>query len=113
MIRIAASSSSPAPSEPSAPAAMLSTCRTCRSTATSRPSAERPDQTHRLPGAVARGPRIAIADIKRALAASRTNALREQDGLESKRQLRAFRSNDASEGMAAFFEKRPQKFKGE
>jgi enoyl-CoA hydratase/carnithine racemase len=46
------------------------------------------------------------------LAASRTNALRAQVELESEHQIEAFRSRDAAEGMAAFFEKRAAKFEG-
>jgi 2-(1,2-epoxy-1,2-dihydrophenyl)acetyl-CoA isomerase len=71
-----------------------------------------PLQTTNLARAIAQGPPLAIADIKRALAASRTNTLRAQADLESKHQLRAFLSRDAGEGMAAFFEKRPPKFEG-
>src|SRR5260370_1141577 len=62
--------------------------------------------------AIAEGPPLAIADIKRALTVSRTNTLRAQVDLESEHQLRAFLSSDAGEGMAAFFEKRAPKFEG-
>jgi 2-(1,2-epoxy-1,2-dihydrophenyl)acetyl-CoA isomerase len=77
------------------------------------PAADLPAQTATLARAIAQGPPIAIADIKQALAASRTNSLRAQAGLESEHQVRAFLSRDAGEGMAAFFEKRPAKFEGE
>ncbi|MEA2237175.1 MAG: hypothetical protein QOC81_1899 [Thermoanaerobaculia bacterium] len=70
------------------------------------------DETASLARAIAQGPPLAIAGIKRALAASRTNALRAQVDLESEHQLEAFRSRDATEGMAAFFEKRAAKFEG-
>ncbi len=70
-------------------------------------------ETQTLARAIAAGPPIAIAGIKRALAASRTNGLREQIDLESEHQLRAFASADAAEGMAAFFEKRAAAFRGE
>jgi Enoyl-CoA hydratase/carnithine racemase len=76
------------------------------------PAAELPEQTATLARAIAQGPPLAIADIKRALAASRTSSLRAQVDLESEHQLRAFLSHDAGEGMAAFFEKRPPKFEG-
>jgi 2-(1,2-epoxy-1,2-dihydrophenyl)acetyl-CoA isomerase len=77
------------------------------------PSADLPAQTTTLTRAIAQGPPLAITGIKRALAASRTNTLREQIDLESEHQLRAFRSRDAGEGMAAFFEKRVPEFRGE
>jgi 2-(1,2-epoxy-1,2-dihydrophenyl)acetyl-CoA isomerase len=76
------------------------------------PAEELPAQTTALARAIAQGPPLAIADIKRALAASRTNTLRAQVELESDHQVRAFLSSDAGEGMAAFFEKRPPKFEG-
>ena len=76
------------------------------------PAAALPEQTLTLARAIAQGPPQAIADIKRALAASRTNALPAQVELESEHQVRAFLSRDAGEGMAAFFEKRTPRFEG-
>lgn len=76
------------------------------------PAAELAAETETLARAIAAGPPIAIQAIKRALAASRTNGLREQIDLESEHQLRAFASADAAEGMAAFFEKRAPSFTG-
>jgi len=76
------------------------------------PLADLPEQTLTLARAIAAGPPQAIADIKRALSASRTNSLLAQVELESENQIRAFLSHDAGEGMAAFFEKRPPKFEG-
>jgi 2-(1,2-epoxy-1,2-dihydrophenyl)acetyl-CoA isomerase len=70
------------------------------------------DETAKLAQAIAQGPPLAIAGIKRALAVSRTNTLRAQVELESEHQIEAFRSRDAAEGMAAFFEKRAAKFEG-
>jgi 2-(1,2-epoxy-1,2-dihydrophenyl)acetyl-CoA isomerase len=74
------------------------------------PAADLPAETTTLATSIAAGPPQAIADIKRALAASRANTLRAQAELESEHQVHAFRSHDAAEGMAAFFEKRPPKF---
>src|SRR6266550_8773535 len=54
------------------------------------PAANLAAETEKLARAIAGGPPIAIAGIKRALAASRTNGLREQIDLESEHQLRAF-----------------------
>lgn len=76
------------------------------------PQSELSSHTTTLARAIAEGPPLAIADIKRALAVSRTNTLRAQVELESEHQLRAFLSRDAAEGMAAFFEKRAPKFEG-
>ncbi|SRR5581483_438081 len=76
------------------------------------PAAELLPETEKLAAAFAAGPPIPLAGIKRALAASASNDLRSQIDLESEHQLRAFQSNDAREGMAAFFEKRPAEFQG-
>jgi len=76
------------------------------------PLSDLPEQTLTLARAIAAGPPQAIADIKRALAASRTNSLSAQVELESEHQVRAFLSRDAGEGMSAFFEKRAATFEG-
>jgi 2-(1,2-epoxy-1,2-dihydrophenyl)acetyl-CoA isomerase len=77
------------------------------------PAADLAAQTATLASIIAQGPPLAIAGIKRALAASRTNTLRAQVDLENEHQSAAFLSRDAGEGMAAFFEKRPATFEGE
>jgi enoyl-CoA hydratase/carnithine racemase len=77
------------------------------------PAAELAAETAKLAIAIADAPPIAIAGIKRALRVSETNDLGAQIDLESEHQLRAFSSNDAAEGMAAFFEKRAPRFRGE
>ena len=69
-------------------------------------------ETETLARAIAAAPPIAIAGIKRALAAADRNDLRAQIDLESEHQLRCFESKDAAEGMAAFFEKRAATFIG-
>ncbi|HEX8154519.1 MAG TPA: enoyl-CoA hydratase [Thermoanaerobaculia bacterium] len=76
------------------------------------PAASLAEETGKLARAIAAGPPIAIAGIKRALAASERNELRAQLELESEHQLRAFGSRDAAEGMAAFFDKRAPLFSG-
>jgi enoyl-CoA hydratase/carnithine racemase len=53
-----------------------------------------------------------VAAIKRAVYASERNDLERQIEMESDSQLEAFRSADAAEGMAAFFEKRKPNFAG-
>jgi 2-(1,2-epoxy-1,2-dihydrophenyl)acetyl-CoA isomerase len=69
-------------------------------------------ETTSLAQSIADGPPLAIAAIKRALTASRTNSLAEQLELEKRHQSAAFESSDAAEGMAAFFEKRAPSFQG-
>lgn len=76
------------------------------------PAADLLRETEALARSIAAGPPIAIAAIKRALTASDRNDLAEQLALESENQLRAFLSDDAAEGMSAFFEKRAPKFQG-
>jgi 2-(1,2-epoxy-1,2-dihydrophenyl)acetyl-CoA isomerase len=69
-------------------------------------------ETSSLAQSIASGPPLAIAAIKRTLAASRTNSLAEQLEVERRHQTAAFESSDAAEGMAAFFEKRAPSFQG-
>jgi 2-(1,2-epoxy-1,2-dihydrophenyl)acetyl-CoA isomerase len=69
-------------------------------------------ETKKLTASIAAGPPLAIAGIKRAMQASERNDLRTQVNLESQHQLECFRSHDAAEGMAAFFDKRAAKFEG-
>jgi 2-(1,2-epoxy-1,2-dihydrophenyl)acetyl-CoA isomerase len=76
------------------------------------PAAELDRETDALARAIAGGPPIAIAGIKKALRAAEGNDLRAQIDLESEHQMQAFTSADAAEGMAAFFEKRAAKFQG-
>jgi 2-(1,2-epoxy-1,2-dihydrophenyl)acetyl-CoA isomerase len=76
------------------------------------PAADLAKETEALARTIAAGPPLAIAGIKRAMQASERNDLRTQINLESQHQLDCFRSSDAAEGMAAFFEKRPASFEG-
>ena len=61
---------------------------------------------------LAAAPPIAVSGIKRALIESERNDLLPQLELEAENQARAFASNDAAEGLKAFFERRPPKFEG-
>lgn len=76
-------------------------------------AAQLAEETEALARSIAAGPPLAIAAIKRALAASRTNSLSQQLDLEAEHQVAAFRSRDAAEGMAAYLLKRPPSFSGE
>jgi 2-(1,2-epoxy-1,2-dihydrophenyl)acetyl-CoA isomerase len=77
------------------------------------PASDLANETMKLAQSIANAPPIAVAGIKRALAAAERNDLRSQLELEAEHQLRAFQSADAAEGMNAFFEKRPPAFRGE
>lgn len=76
------------------------------------PAASLAEESQRLAQTFAEAPPIAIAGIKRSLALSGANDLPSQLTVESEQQLRAFLSEDAAEGMAAFFEKRAPRFEG-
>lgn len=69
-------------------------------------------ETTKLARTFAAAPPIAVAGIKRALAATERNDLASQLDLESEHQIACFRSADAAEGMRAFFEKREATFRG-
>ena len=77
------------------------------------PAAELMNEVSAFANMLAAAPPIAIAGIKRALAAEEQNDLRAQLELEAEHQTRAFESRDAAEGMSAFFEKRQARFSGE
>jgi enoyl-CoA hydratase/carnithine racemase len=77
------------------------------------PAADLARETEALAQSIAAGPPIAIAGIKRALRESDRNDLPAQIDLETENQIRAFLSSDATEGMAAFVEKRAARFRGE
>jgi len=76
------------------------------------PAADLAAETAKLAATIAGGPPLAIAGIKRAMQASERNDLRAQANLESQHQIDCFRSQDAAEGIAAFFEKRAAAFEG-
>jgi len=77
------------------------------------PAAELEAETTKLAQSIATAPPIAVAGIKRALAASDRNDLRAQLDLEAEHQMQAFASRDAAEGLSALFEKRAPRFEGQ
>lgn len=67
---------------------------------------------YRLAARLANAPTVAIGRIKEMLEQSATNDLSTQLELERKMQLKSGQTEDFKEGVAAFIEKRPPKFKG-
>lgn len=76
------------------------------------PSASLEEETTKLAESIAAAPPGAVTDIKRALRQSESTDLASQLAVEIEHQLRAFLSEDAAEGMSAFFEKRAPRFQG-
>ncbi len=70
------------------------------------------DTVTRLAGKLAKMPTRALALIKATLNASLTNSLEAQLALESKNQIKAAQTEDYTEGVTAFIEKRKPVFKG-
>ena len=70
------------------------------------------DEARGLAGKLAQGPTIGLGLIKRALNRSLANDLDAQLDVERDLQRVAARSEDFREGVAAFLDKRPAKFKG-
>lgn len=62
--------------------------------------------------ALAAGPTVALAAVKRALRASPSNTLADQLALEARLQGQCGATQDFREGVAAFLEKRPARFRG-
>jgi 2-(1,2-epoxy-1,2-dihydrophenyl)acetyl-CoA isomerase len=61
---------------------------------------------------IANGPALAIRAVKKALFASEEKELARVLDNEVREQIRCFLSEDCSEGIRAFFDKRPPKFQG-
>ena len=61
---------------------------------------------------IAQGPSLAIRAVKKALFASEAKELAQALDYEVREQIRCFMSEDCSEGIRAFFDKRPPKFQG-
>ena len=61
---------------------------------------------------IAEGPSLAIRAVKKTLFASESEKLTLALGQEVEQQIRCYLSQDCREGISAFFEKRPPKFRG-
>lgn len=70
-------------------------------------------ETRTLANALAAKPPLALALVKQAVYASPDSTLSEMLDLELRHQLRCFASRDATEGFAAFLEKRQPSFQGQ
>ena len=70
------------------------------------------DETMKLAHELANGPTIALSLIRRLYWESSDNSFEDQLDLEQQMQRRAGAAEDFKEGVSAFLEKRPAKFKG-
>jgi 2-(1,2-epoxy-1,2-dihydrophenyl)acetyl-CoA isomerase len=70
------------------------------------------DETRKLAHDLANGPTVALSLIRQLYWESPHNSFEQQLDLEMRSQLKAGKSEDFKEGVGAFLEKRPAKFKG-
>lgn len=70
------------------------------------------DETKKLAHDLANGPTVALSLIRQLYWASDANSFEDQLDLEMRSQIKAGSSEDFKEGVGAFLEKRPAKFKG-
>jgi len=76
------------------------------------PQATFEQETQKVAQRVAAGPPIAYRDVKRTMLGVTRQELTDAIDEENRRQVHCFLSEDCAEGLAAFFEKRPPKFRG-
>jgi 2-(1,2-epoxy-1,2-dihydrophenyl)acetyl-CoA isomerase len=70
------------------------------------------EETESLAAKLAAGPPLAYRDVKRTMIGDRHQELSDMLDEEIRLQTHCFLSEDCAEGLAAFFEKRPPKFRG-
>lgn len=80
-------------------------CRVC-------PHDEFEQEAQALAQVVAAGPPLALRDVKRTMIGDAHQQLEQALDEENRLQLHCFLSEDCAEGLAAFFEQRPPKFRG-
>ena len=76
------------------------------------PASELAAEVNSLARKIAQGPPLAIRAVKKTLFSSENEKLTLALGQEVEQQIRCYLSQDCSEGISAFFEKRPPKFCG-
>ena len=76
------------------------------------PHASFAEETRRVAERVAAGPPLAYRDVKRTMVGDAHKELEHAIDEENRLQAHCFLSDDCAEGLAAYFEKRPPKFKG-
>jgi 2-(1,2-epoxy-1,2-dihydrophenyl)acetyl-CoA isomerase len=76
------------------------------------PATQLEAETKSLAQKIAQGPPLAIRAVKKTLFASESEKLTLAVAQEVEEQIRCYLSQDSSEGISAFFEKRPPTFRG-
>jgi len=70
------------------------------------------EETQKLAERVAAGPPLAYRDVKRTMVGDAHKELEQAIDEENRLQVHCFLSDDCAEGLTAYFEKRPPKFRG-